>query len=74
MINTLSKKRSVAGRRGGNETLRRHGAEHFKKIGEKGARTFHARYRFTPTGLNDFAIANRATGEVVAFLSGRPWK
>jgi hypothetical protein len=69
----LSKKRSDAGRRGGFATLKRYGVQHFKVIGAKGARVFHLRYKFEPVGQNDFAIVNRRTNEVKAFLSGMPF-
>jgi len=69
----LSRKRSEAGRRGGLATLARHGADHFVKIGQKGARVFWERYRFSPVGLNQFAIVRRRDGVVVAFLDGRPF-
>jgi len=73
-MNQLSKKRSEAGRAGGLTTLARHGVDHFKRIGAKGARVFHLRYRLEPVYLNDFAIVKRETGEAVAFVSGKPWE
>jgi hypothetical protein len=72
-MNDLSKKRSDAGRRGGLVTLARHGVHHFRVIGVKGAKVFHLRYRLTPVGQDDFAIVNRKTNEVKAFLSGMPF-
>ncbi|HMV28540.1 MAG TPA: hypothetical protein PKE23_04090 [Anaerolineales bacterium] len=65
--------RREAGRRGGLATLAKHGKDHFSKIGKRGAATFWKRYKFEPTGLNDFAIVKRETREVIAFLSGRPF-
>ena len=58
-----------AGRLGGISTFKKYGVEHFRKIGLNGARVTHSRYRLTPTGLNDFAMIDRATGEVKAFLN-----
>jgi len=62
-----------AGQRGGLATLAKHGREHFAKIGQRGAAEFHKRYRLDPFGLNDFAIVRRDTGDVISFLSGRPF-
>lgn len=66
----LSRKRREAGSRGGKATLARHGVDHFVKIGQKGARVFWERYRFSPVGLNQFAIVRRRDSVVVAFLDG----
>jgi hypothetical protein len=66
----LTRVRKEAGRRGGLATLARYGVDHFRVIGRKGARVFHSRYRLDPVGLDDFAIVNRETNEVKAFLSG----
>jgi hypothetical protein len=44
-----------------------------QKIGKKGARVFYERYKLEPAGTSDFAVVHRETGEVVAFLSGRPF-
>ena len=70
---TLSQKRSAAGKLGWRATLERHGREHFKKIGKKGARVFHGRYKLEPYGIGDFAVVNRETNEIKAFLSGMPF-
>lgn len=80
MKRTLKKSRAElrevkqrAGKKGGDATLRKHGREHFSRIGKCGAEVFHARYRLEPVNLNDFAIVNRETGEVKAFLNGLPF-
>jgi len=70
----MSNKKVSAGRRGGLATLARHGVEHFKKIGARGATVFHSRYKLVPVGQDDFAIVNRSTGEVKNFLSGSIFK
>jgi len=72
-MNQLSKQRSDAGRRGGMRTLEKYGADHFRRIGAIGAKVFHRRYRLTPVGLDNFAIVNRETNEVKAFLNGVPF-
>ncbi len=70
----LREKRRKAGRRGGLQTLKRYGRKHFKKIGRWGAHVMHSTYHLAPVDQNDFAIVRRNTGEVVAYLSGRPRK
>lgn len=72
-MKTLSDKRAAAGRRGGIQTLKKHGVDHFKKIGAKGAQTLHRRYRLAPVGQDNFALVNRETNEVKAFLNGLPF-
>jgi len=67
---SLSRKRAEAGRRGGLATLAKYGAAHMKVIGAKGAKVFHSRYRLDPVGTSQFAIVNRETNEVKAFLNG----
>ena len=72
-MNTLRKKRSKAGRRGGRSTLTKYGVDHFREIGKRGASVFHKRYRLEPVNISNFAIVNRETGEVKAFLNGVPF-
>jgi hypothetical protein len=69
----MQQKKAAAGRAGGLRTLEKYGVEHFKKIGAIGAKVFHRRYRLTPVGLDNFAIVNRETNEVKAFLNGVPF-
>ncbi|MFZ5910400.1 MAG: hypothetical protein ACOYYU_10330 [Chloroflexota bacterium] len=71
MPSKITEKRKQAGRLGGLATLARHGSDHFRAIGRKGAFVTWTRYHLAPAGLNDFAMTNRQTGEVVAYLSGR---
>jgi len=59
-----------AGRLGGQATVARHGPGHMAKIGRKGAQALHDRYNLTPFGIGDFALVNKETGQVRAFLSG----
>lgn len=70
--------KAEAGRLGGLANAKKHGREHFRKIGSKGGKThtpehmktigrlgglaFHAKYKLKPIGVNDFAIINRETG------------
>lgn len=60
-----------AGRKGGLTTLARHGPEHMRRIGQRGAAVFWKLYTTRPAGTSDFAIVKRETGEVIGFTSGR---
>jgi hypothetical protein len=62
--------KQTAGQRGGLATLARHGREHFKRIGARGAAVTWQRYRLDPVGTSDFALVNKTTGEIKAYLSG----
>lgn len=66
-------KKATAGRRGGETTLKKYGVDHFRQIGKKGAMVFHSRYKLEPVNMSNFAIVNRVTGEVKAFLNGKPF-
>jgi hypothetical protein len=70
----LSRKRSAAGRAGGLTTVRRYGNLYMRAIGRRGARVFHARYKFVAVFENDFAIVDRETNLTKAFLSGLPFE
>lgn len=73
MTNNLKAKRKQAGRRGGLATLARHGRDHYREIGKKGAQVTHERYHLAPVNLNDFAMVDRKTGKIKAYLSGEKW-
>jgi hypothetical protein len=73
MKTNIQTKRREAGKRGGLATLAKYGKDHFKQIGKRGAAVFHRRYSLSPFGMDDFAVVKRETGEVIAFLSGRPY-
>lgn len=60
-----------AGKLGGLATLARHGPDHMRAIGKRGAVAFWKRYTLRPVGTSQFAITNRETKEVIAFTSGR---
>lgn len=55
-----------AGRAGGLATLARHGREHMRKIGRRGAETTWLRYNLLPTGIGAYAMVDKITGKVVA--------
>lgn len=65
--------KSESGRKGGQQTLRRHGKQHFKKIGAQGAKVTWTRYGLKPVGTSQFAMVHRETGEIKAFLAGVPF-
>lgn len=71
MSEHISQVRAIAGSKGGQTTVKRHGVDHMKKIGRQGAKRMHEIYRLEPRYLNDFAIVHRITGEVVNYLSGK---
>ena len=74
MSTRLSQVRAAAGRKGGLATLKKYGKRHMKKLAKWGAHRMHATYELKPAELNDFALVHRETGEVRAYLSGRPVK
>ncbi len=69
---TLSEKRAIAGRKGGLKTVSRYGKRYMRRLARFAAHRFHTIYKYEPVELNDFAIVNRETGEVKAYLSGKP--
>lgn len=68
---TKHTKRS-AGSLGGLATLRKHGRQYMRDIGKRGASVTWERYELRPAGISDFAMIDRQTGEVKAYLSGHP--
>jgi hypothetical protein len=71
-MSTLSDKRREAGSKGGRKTVKRYGLRYMRRLGKWGAHRMHATYRLEPVNLNDFALVHRETGEVKAYLSGKP--
>ncbi len=59
----------AAGRLGGLATLAKHGPEHMRTIGRRGAATFWKRYHLAPVDIAAFAIVERATGRAVALTN-----
>lgn len=66
--------KAQAGRLGGLKTVQRYGKHYMKQLGVWGAHVTHSRYRLEPVDLNDFAMVNKETNQVKAFLSGKPVK
>ena len=71
-MTNVKKTKEEAGRLGGLATLKKFGKRHFKRLGKWGAHRMHATYRMVPVDQNDFALVHRETGEVKAYLSGKP--
>jgi hypothetical protein len=65
--------KQTAGKKGGKATVAKLGRGHMAAIGKRGAETTWQRYYLTPAGTSDFAMICKDTGEVIAFLSGKPW-
>lgn len=68
------RKMRALGRQGGLQTVARHGVEHMRRIGRKGAAAFHSRYSIAPVGTSQYAVVRRGTNVVVAFLDGLPFR
>jgi hypothetical protein len=60
-----------AGRLGGLKTAQIYGNDYMRGLAKQGAIAFHTKYRLVPIRLNDFAITNRVTGEIVNTITGR---
>ena len=71
---TLSEKRAAAGSKGGKRTVKRYGKRYMRRLAKWGAHVMHSKYQLTPVDLNDFALVERETGKVKAYLSGKPVK
>ena len=69
-MNTKDINKVRAGRLGGETTYLRHGPEHMSAIGRRGAHALHDKYHLAPVGLSRFALVDRETGIIVAFLDG----
>ena len=69
---TLREKRAAAGSKGGKRTVKKYGKRYMRRLGRWGAHVMHSKYDLRPEGTSDFALVNKQTGEVKAFLSGKP--
>lgn len=54
-----------AGAKGGRVTLSRHGREHMRKIGRRGAAVTWQRYNLLPIGIGSYAMVDH-NGMIVA--------
>ena len=69
---TLHEKRVAAGRKGGKRTVKRYGKRYMKRLAKWGAFRMHATYRISPVGQCQYALVNRQTNVIKAYLSGKP--
>lgn len=60
--------KAQAGHLGGQATFKKHGSDHMKVIGLKGAQAFWKKYTLLPKSTANFAIVNRQTNQIVAYL------
>lgn len=58
--------KQTAGRKGGLATLARHGPDHMRTIGRRGAVTTWSRYYLAPYGIGGYAMVERKTNTVKA--------
>ncbi len=62
--------KAEAGRIGGKQTAAKYGSKYMAEIGRRGARSFWARYALKPAGTSNYAIVERATGQIINFTTG----
>lgn len=56
----------IKGQAGGLAVYAKYGSDHMREIGKKGAETFWNKYTLQPIGINEFAIVDRKTNQIVA--------
>lgn len=61
-----------AGQIGGRATVAKHGPEHMKVIGKRGAAVTWTRYQLSPIGQSGWAMVDRETHEVKTFINYIP--
>jgi len=64
--------KAAAGSKGGKRTVKRYGKRYMRRLGSWGGHRMHTIYSLTPVALNDFALVHKETGEIKAYLSGKP--
>ena len=69
---TLSQKRAAAGSAGGRKTVKRYGKRYMKRLAKWAAHCMHLKYSISPVGTCQYALVNRKSGEIRAYLSGKP--
>lgn len=57
---------------GGKAVYKKYGSSYMSKIGRLGFKAMLQKYELQPYSVNDWAIVDRATGKIVAYLSGKP--
>lgn len=56
---------------GGKAVYLKYGTDHMRKLGKAGAAATWNRYTLQPINLNDFAMVNKETGQIVATINGK---
>jgi general stress protein YciG len=58
--------KQTAGRKGGLATLARHGPDHMRRIGQRGAVATWTRYYLAPVNESQYAMVDRKTNTIKA--------
>ena len=65
-MKTQKHTKQSAGRRGGLATLARHGPDHMRAIGKRGASVTWERYSLKPVNESQYAMVDRKTNAIKA--------
>lgn len=60
--------KAESGRLGGKATVKKHGKDYMSEIGARGAKSTWDKYSMQPIGLNQFAMVNKTTNQIVAIF------
>ncbi len=60
--------KSEAGRLGGQATVKKHGKAYMSEIGARGAKSTWDKYSMQPIGLNQFAMVDKVTNQIIAIF------
>ena len=63
---TMSQAARNQRRKAGQATKAKHGTEHFKRIGRKGAESTWSKYKLVPIGPGYYKMVDRQTGKEIA--------
>lgn len=66
--------KKTAGSLGGRTTVHRYGRGHMARIGSAGGRATRERYELVPVNVRDFAMVDRRSRKIKAYLSGEKWE
>lgn len=64
--------KQTAGQLGGRVTVQRHGRDHMREIGKRGASVTWQRYHLSPVGQSGWAMVSRETNKVKKFINYIP--
>ena len=70
----VDQKKAAAGHKGGKRTVKKYGKRYMRRLGAWGGHRTRSTYQLVPVDQNDFAMVHRETGQVKAYLSGKPVK